>query len=99
MEQHVLSRLSDHCADFVLVHRDPRYFSPNPEDFWPERWLPGEGPKIAEARGQEFELFQGAYMPFHYGLCPKFPSSQYIYHDAYYLCRPGELCRPPSRSA
>lgn len=35
--------------------------------FWPERWLPEEGPKIAEARGQDFKLSQGAYMPFHYG--------------------------------
>lgn len=22
-----------------VLHRDPRYFSPRPDDFWPERWL------------------------------------------------------------
>jgi cytochrome P450 len=50
----------------VIVHRDPRYFSPDPEEFWPERWL-GEGAKIAKSRGQDFKLNQGAYMPFNYG--------------------------------
>jgi hypothetical protein len=33
----------------------------------PERWLPEEGVKIAEARGQEYRLNQAAYMPFNYG--------------------------------
>lgn len=51
------------------VQRDVRYFSPDPDTFWPERWLPDEGPKIAEARGQDFTLVQGAYMPFNYGSC------------------------------
>jgi cytochrome P450 len=55
------------CLIQATVHRDPRYFAPDPEDFWPERWLPEEGPKVAKSRGQEFRLFQGAYMPFHYG--------------------------------
>ena len=22
------------------IHRDPRYFSPEPDNFWPDRWLP-----------------------------------------------------------
>jgi hypothetical protein len=57
-----------------LVHRDARYFSPAPEQFWPERWLPGEGPKIAEARGQDFSLNQTAYMPFNYGSLSAFPA-------------------------
>jgi cytochrome P450 len=50
-----------------LVHRDPRYFWPDPASFWPERWLPNEGPKIAQAHGQEFRLDHGAYIPFNYG--------------------------------
>jgi hypothetical protein len=33
----------------------------------PERWLPEEGVKVAEARGQEYRLNQAAYMPFNYG--------------------------------
>jgi hypothetical protein len=33
----------------------------------PERWLPEEGSKIAEFRGQEYRLNQAAYMPFNYG--------------------------------
>ena len=27
-----------------VLHRDPRYFSPDPERFWPERWLRKDGP-------------------------------------------------------
>ena len=25
------------------LHRDPRYFSPMPDEFWPERWLVADG--------------------------------------------------------
>lgn len=48
------------------LHRDPRHFSPRPEEFWPERWLP-EASKLAEAQGEEFVLNLHAYMPFNYG--------------------------------
>jgi hypothetical protein len=48
------------------LHRDPRHFSPRPEEFWPERWLP-EASKLAEAKGEEFILNAHAYMPFNYG--------------------------------
>ncbi|KAH0833285.1 cytochrome P450 [Lanmaoa asiatica] len=27
---------------FYSLHRDPRYFSPMPDTFWPERWLSGD---------------------------------------------------------
>jgi cytochrome P450 len=50
----------------ITVHRDSRYFSPDPLEFWPERWLE-EGPKLAEAQGKHFQLSQGAYIPFSYG--------------------------------
>jgi cytochrome P450 len=54
---------------FIVVHRDPRYFSPDPLEFWPERWTK-DGPKLAEARGKEFRLSQAAYIPFSFGTCP-----------------------------
>jgi hypothetical protein len=50
----------------VTVHRDPRYFHPEPLTFWPERWT-AEGPSLAEAGGQEFRLHKAAWMPFNYG--------------------------------
>jgi cytochrome P450 len=48
------------------LHRDPRNFSPRPDAFWPERWM-AEGPKIAEAQGEDFRLNQSAFIPFSYG--------------------------------
>jgi cytochrome P450 len=62
------------------LHRDPRHFSPDPEGFWPERWLP-EGPKVAEARGQEFHLNQNAYIPFNYGMFLLPLSSEHGFDD------------------
>ncbi|GJJ07635.1 hypothetical protein Clacol_001839 [Clathrus columnatus] len=44
-----------------VYHRDPRYFFPNPNIFWPERWLPDlkyEG---------EFRLDRSAFLPFSSG--------------------------------
>ncbi|KAK7056360.1 hypothetical protein VNI00_002914 [Paramarasmius palmivorus] len=44
---------------FVL-HRDPRYFSPDPQKFWPDRWiLAGKDPKVV--------LDLGAFIPFSFG--------------------------------
>jgi cytochrome P450 len=42
-----------------VLHRDRRYFSPNPDAFWPERWLEGTA-------GVE-ELNRTAFIPFSYG--------------------------------
>jgi cytochrome P450 len=50
----------------ATVHRDPRYFHPEPHAFSPERWTV-EGPSLAKARGQEFRLDKAAWMPFNYG--------------------------------
>ncbi|KAF8519619.1 cytochrome P450 [Hysterangium stoloniferum] len=40
------------------VHRDPRYFSPDPEQYNPDRWID---------KGSGLELDQTAYFPFSYG--------------------------------
>jgi cytochrome P450 len=44
------------------VHRDPRYFWPHPETFWPERWL-----EDTKNTTPEFRLNTTAYMPFSFG--------------------------------
>jgi hypothetical protein len=67
---HVRNLANRRCCHAHLtppVQRDRRHFSPDPDAFLPERWLPDEGPKIAAAAGQEYKLNQGAYMPFNYG--------------------------------
>jgi hypothetical protein len=55
-------------TDNTIVQRDPRYFSPCPETFWPERWLP-EGPELAMARNEVFVHDTTAFMPFSFGEC------------------------------
>jgi hypothetical protein len=57
----------------LIVHRDPRYFSPDPLKFWPERWTE-DGPEIAETQGKEFRLTQAAYIPFSFGMYLRRPS-------------------------
>ena len=42
------------------LHRDPRYFSPDPDRFWPDRWLDG-------TKGSQVELDQAAFIPFSVG--------------------------------
>jgi cytochrome P450 len=45
-----------------VIHRDSRYFSPRPDEFWPERWF------ISSSKeGEEFVLDRAAYIPFSYG--------------------------------
>jgi cytochrome P450 len=51
---------------FVAVGRDARYFYPDPDAFWPERWTE-EGEAIAKARGEHFRLVRAAFSPFSYG--------------------------------
>jgi cytochrome P450 len=62
-----ITRFRLNLLKVFTVHRDPRYFFPDPNAFWPERWLPKEGPQLSKARGQEFKLNLGAYIPFNYG--------------------------------
>jgi cytochrome P450 len=45
------------------LHRDPRYFWPHPNSFYPDRWL--VDPKTANS--DNFRLNTMAYMPFSYG--------------------------------
>ncbi|KAF8153965.1 cytochrome P450 [Crassisporium funariophilum] len=49
-----------------VLHRDPRYFSPNPDKFWPERWL---------RRDSTIVLERSAFIPFSTGPanCPGKP--------------------------
>ena len=45
------------------LHRDPRYFSPKPDDFWPERWLSSSSTKSTST----LVLNHSAFIPFSYG--------------------------------
>lgn len=66
----VVSDLQGLCSALILclVQRDLQHFSPDPETFLPERWIPNEGRKLAAAAGQDYILIHGAYMPFKYGM-------------------------------
>ncbi|KAJ7662844.1 cytochrome P450 [Mycena polygramma] len=48
-----------------IIHRDAEYFSPDPERYWPERWLPDT--TTAPVGGQPFILNTEAFMPFSLG--------------------------------
>ncbi|EIW84003.1 high nitrogen upregulated cytochrome P450 monooxygenase 2 [Coniophora puteana RWD-64-598 SS2] len=59
---------------FYSMHRDPRYFSPKPDAFWPERWLTPEqrsalpspsGAKCLDKYGYVHNT--SAFLPFSYG--------------------------------
>ncbi|KAH7931071.1 high nitrogen upregulated cytochrome P450 monooxygenase 2 [Leucogyrophana mollusca] len=45
------------------LHRDPRYFYPLPDEFWPERWLKSS----TEETGDKFVCDRGAFIPFSMG--------------------------------
>ena len=49
-----------------VLHRDPRYFSPEPNDFWPDRWLPSPLTPPTKATST-FVLNHSAFIPFSYG--------------------------------
>ncbi|KAH7931073.1 high nitrogen upregulated cytochrome P450 monooxygenase 2 [Leucogyrophana mollusca] len=45
-------------------HRDPRYFWPDPDKYWPERWIKTSGNAITE---DGIICDRGAFIPFSYG--------------------------------
>lgn len=51
------------------MHRDPGYFSPRPDDFWPERWLRSSLMKtsLASDDTEPFILARDAFIPFSAG--------------------------------
>ncbi|KAH7915810.1 cytochrome P450 [Hygrophoropsis aurantiaca] len=51
------------CAPFAQ-HRDPRYFSPSPNTFWPERWIKTSGGVSTE---DGVICDRSAFIPFSYG--------------------------------
>ncbi|KIM73430.1 hypothetical protein PILCRDRAFT_829164 [Piloderma croceum F 1598] len=50
----------------LSLHRNPRYFSPYPDTFWPDRWLP-ERDREELPSNETFILNHAAYIPFSYG--------------------------------
>ncbi|KIM78409.1 hypothetical protein PILCRDRAFT_11126 [Piloderma croceum F 1598] len=48
------------------LQRNPRYFSPYPDSFWPDRWLPEKDREKAPFN-EEFILDLAAFNPFSYG--------------------------------
>ncbi|KAF8140210.1 high nitrogen upregulated cytochrome P450 monooxygenase 2 [Boletus edulis] len=44
-----------------VLHRDPRYFYPRPDEFWPDRWI------LETSDSQEFVLDRSAFIPFSMG--------------------------------
>jgi len=48
------------------LQRNPRYFSPFPDSFWPDRWLP-EQDRQKISRNAEFVLDLKAFNPFSFG--------------------------------
>lgn len=44
-----------------VLHRDPKYFFPRPDEFWPDRWLSNT------PHSQEFVLDRSAFIPFSMG--------------------------------
>jgi len=52
-----------------VIHRDPRYFFPNPDKFWPERWLKQDNNNV------DIILERNAFIPFSTGSanCPGKP--------------------------
>lgn len=53
-----------------VIHRDPMYFSPAPETFWPDRWLTKSGSPSPSSEKMELipvETSHEAFIPFSAG--------------------------------
>ena len=51
-----------------VIHRDPRYFSPSPDSFIPERWLPSTTLSVEnDSTATKFITSRDAFMPFSVG--------------------------------
>lgn len=55
-----------------VIHRDPKYFSPAPNTFWPDRWLSEPSPSTLPAEAATdvkgpMITNSGAFIPFSYG--------------------------------
>ncbi|EJD02377.1 high nitrogen upregulated cytochrome P450 monooxygenase 2, partial [Fomitiporia mediterranea MF3/22] len=50
-----------------VLHRDPRYFSPFPDDFIPERWSDNERKSTSDKGKPKFTTDTTAFIPFSYG--------------------------------
>jgi len=59
--------------NYYSIQRDSRYFSPEPERFWPDRWLSPEGRRAMDDPSRLFDPNTpvihdlDAYLPFSYG--------------------------------
>ncbi|EJD02376.1 cytochrome P450 [Fomitiporia mediterranea MF3/22] len=63
----ILESTAIYIPPYVL-HRDPRYFSPFPDDFIPERWLDNTHSNDTNNKGNvKFTTNTSAYIPFSYG--------------------------------
>ncbi|KAI5982762.1 cytochrome P450 [Pisolithus marmoratus] len=77
---HFLPEGTSAFVHFYSIHRDPRYFSPSPDAFWPERWLSAEDhqtygysypkpsfPSDKSTKAPYFIHNPSAFIPFSYG--------------------------------
>lgn len=50
-----------------VLHRQPQYFHPHPEDFWPDRWLIAAALETGSVPPPDFVHYRQAFIPFGMG--------------------------------